>query len=158
MGKGKEYVVEGAMCMCKFGTTPGLLKIIDHKFAHINGKKLIATTMNLGNVFQPPGFTSCKINPMFPKPCVPAITMWDGAFDKLKINRIASPLTDKSKGTCATGGPSCIEIKMTGQIALPAAPQMKAATNVFQGDLDPTGESLALTDHQIDCFLQIKFS
>ncbi len=155
---GKKFVVEGALCMCKFGTTPGKLKIIDQQFAHINGKKLIGTTMNLGNVFEPPGFTSCKINPMFPKPCTPAVVMWDGAFDKVKINRIASFLTDKSKGTCASGCPGCIEFTMSGQIALPSAPQMKEATNVFQGDLDPTGESLALTEHQIDSFLNIKFS
>ena len=50
----KKFIVENALCTCKFGTVPGLLKIIDQKFAHINGKKLIATTMNLGDVFQPP--------------------------------------------------------------------------------------------------------
>jgi len=144
---GKKFVVENAMCMCKFGTTPGFLKIIDQKFAYVNGKKLVATTMNLGNVFQPPGFTVC--NAGYSKPCTPAIVKWSGAFEKVKINRIASILTEKSKGTCAAGSPDCIEFTTAGQITLPGVMQMKEATNVFQGDMDPIGESLALNEHQI---------
>lgn len=152
----KEFIVEGAMCQCKFGTTPGVLKIIDQQFAHINGKKLIATTMNLGNVFQPPGFTMCKVVPAYPKPCMPAITQWSGSFEKLKIRKTGNVLTSESKGTCAMGCPDCIEFVLSGQIPLPGLEQMQQASSQFQGDLDPTGESLALTDHQIDSFMNIK--
>ena len=154
----KEFIVEGAICQCKFGTTPGMLKIIDQQFAHINGQKLIATTMNLGNVFQPPGFTKCNINPIFPKPCVPAVTQWSGAFEKLKIRKAGAILTNESKGTCAMGCPDCIEFIQTGQIPLPGLPQMQQASAEFQGDLDPMGESLALTEHQIDSFMKIEIN
>ncbi|GHV29668.1 hypothetical protein FACS1894177_00920 [Bacteroidia bacterium] len=146
---GKKFVVENAICTCKFGTTPGFLKITDQKFAHVNGKKLVATSLNLGNVFHPPGFTVCKVVPSSPKPCTPAVIQWSGAFEKVKINRIAALLTEESKGACATGCPGCIEFTTPGQIALPGAMQMKDATNIFQGDMDPMGESLALNEHQI---------
>ncbi|MCL1932780.1 MAG: DUF4280 domain-containing protein [Candidatus Azobacteroides sp.] len=150
---GNKFIVEKAMCTCKFGTTPGFLKVTDQKFAHINGKKLIATTMNLGNVFQPPGFTVCKAG--YSKSCTPAVVRWSGAFEKVKINRIAALLTEKSKGTCAAGCPDCIEFITPGQIALPGAMQMKEATNVFQGDMDPVGESLALNENQITSLTRI---
>ena len=146
---GKKFVVENAMCTCKFGTTPGFLKITDQSFVHVNGKKLVGTTMTLGNAFQPPGFTVCKVVPSSPKPCAPSVTQWSGAFEKVKINRTAALLTDKSKGTCAKGCPGCIQFTNPGQIALPGAQQMKEASNVFQGEMDPMGESLALNEHQI---------
>jgi hypothetical protein len=152
---GKIFIVENALCMCKFGTTPGFLKITDQKFAHINGKKLIATTMNLGNVFQPPAFTVCNASPPFSRPCAPAVVQWSNAFGKVKVNRIAAILTDKSKGTCALGCPDCIEFVTTGQIALPGLPQMKEATSALQGDLDPLGESLALNEHQLESLTKI---
>lgn len=151
----KKFVVEGAICTCKFGTTPGFLKIIDQKFAHINGKKLIGSTMNLGNVFQPPGFTMCRVVPSVPKPCTPAVIRWSNAFEKAKINRLGALLTDQSKGTCASGCPDCITFLQPGQIALPGAMQMKEASKEFQGDLDPVGESLALNEFQIDCLTKI---
>lgn len=155
---GKKYIVEGAVCMCKFGTTPGLLKVLNQKKVHINGNKLVATDLNIGNVFEPPAFTMCKINPMFPKPCVPTVTQWSSPFSKIKINRMASPLIEGSKGTCGSGCPNCIEFMTTGQIELPGAPQMKNATAIIQGDLDPMGESLALSEHQIVSFLKVTIS
>lgn len=72
---GKEYIVQGAMCMCKFGVAPSILKVDDNKGVYMNGK-LTATTMTLGNVFYPPGCGACNINPLFPKPCTPAVTKW----------------------------------------------------------------------------------
>lgn len=155
---GEKFVVENAICICKFGTTPGFLKITDQQFVHINGKKLVATTMNLGNVLQPPGFTVCKVVPSSPKPCTPAVIRWSGAFEKVKINRIAAILTDKSKGTCAAGCPDCIEFTTPGQIAIPGAMQMKEASNVFQGDMDPIGESLALNEYQIGSLTKISMN
>jgi hypothetical protein len=151
----KEFIVEGAMCVCKFGTTPGILIVLDQPFAHINGKKLISTTTNLGNVFQPPGFTVCKAS-VLPKPCIPTVVQWSNAFEKLKVRKTGAVLINESKGTCALGCPDCIQFITTGQIPLPNELQMQQASSPFQGELDPTGESLALTSHQIDSFMKIK--
>lgn len=152
---GTKFIVEGALCKCHYGSTPAILKVIDHKFAHMNGDSLIATNVNLGNVFQVPAFGLCNINPLFPKPCIPSIIQWNGTFDKIKVNKIASPLIDGAKGTCVIGGPNCIEFITTGQLALPTTSQLGNASIEFQNDLDPIGESLALNEHQIDAFFKI---
>ena len=108
--------------------------------------------MNLGNVFEPPAFGVCK-SLWPPCPCVPAVIMWTGAFDKVKVNRIASFLTERSKGTCSMGCLDCIEFVTNGQIAMPNIENVAAE---FQGELDPTGESLALNKHQIESLTKIQ--
>lgn len=149
------FTVDGAICMCKFGTAPGILKIIDQHFVHVNGKKLAATTLNLGDVFQPPGFAVCRAT-WPPRPCTPAVTGWTLPFEKVKINRMASILTNESMGTCASGCPDCISFVTNGQFALPGVMQLKDASGIFQGDLDPVGESLALNENQIGSLLKIE--
>lgn len=146
---GKEFVVDGAMCMCKYGAAPGKLMVTDNQFFRLNGTKLCASTMTLGNVLYPPGFGVCKINPMFPKPCVPAIVKWSGQFSKIMMWG-GNPLTDKSKGTCSCGGPDCIEFMQTGQIPVPGNKQMQQATAAHQGELDAMGDPSALTEHPVD--------
>jgi hypothetical protein len=146
----KEFLVEGALCMCKFGASPGKLKVTDNTFFKANGNKLIATSQTLGNVFDPPGFGVCKVSPMTPKPCVPAIVQWSGFFPRLKMMTGAQPLTDESKGTCGSGIPECIEFSMTGQLPVPGVKDMQEATSEHQTELDPTGEATALTEHQIE--------
>lgn len=152
---GKKFIVEGAMCTCMFGASPGKLTVTDQQFAHINGSKLTATDKNLGNVFMPPGFGICKKS-WPPRPCTPMITQWSNAFTKIKINRVASPLLEDSKGTCALGSSNCVQFVMNGQIAMPGAPQMALASSGFQGDLDPLGEPLALNEAQIFGIKQIQ--
>lgn len=146
---GKEYIVQTAMCMCKFGAAPGILKVTDNKGVYMNGK-LTATTMTLGNVFNPPGFGVCKINPMFPKPCAPAITQWTGFYDGMTVNGNSNPLTDSSQGTCASGCPNCITFQMTGQISVPGLAQMKQASAVHQNDINPMGCPEALDEKAKD--------
>lgn len=146
---GKEFVVDGAMCMCKYGAAPGKLMVTDNRFFRLNGTKLCATTMTLGNVMYPPGFGVCKINPMFPKPCVPAIVKWSGQFGKITMMG-TNPLTDKSKGTCSCGGPDCVEFMQTGQIPVPGNKLMQQATATQQGELDAMGDPSALTKHPVD--------
>ncbi|WP_418500539.1 DUF4280 domain-containing protein [Culturomica massiliensis] len=146
---GKEYIVQGAMCMCKFGAAPGILKVTDNKGVYMNGK-LTATTMTLGNVFNPPGFGVCKINPLFPKPCTPAVTQWMGFYDGITINGSSNPLTDSSQGTCASGCPNCITFQMTGQIPVPGLAQMKQAAAAHQNDINPMGSPEALDENAED--------
>lgn len=152
----KEFLVEGAPCLCKFGAAPGKLKVTDNTFFKMNGSKLSATTLTLGNVFDPPGFGVCKVNPMAPIPCAPAITQWSGQFQGLKTSKGGYPLTDASKATCACGCPDCVEFMMTGQIPIPGPKQMREATAEHQGELDPAGSPAALTEHQIAFNLEIK--
>ena len=123
--------------------------VTDNQFFRLNGTKLCASTMTLGNVIYPPGFGICKVNPMFPKPCVPAITQWNGQFSKITMMG-GNPLTDKSKGTCSCGGPDCIEFMQTGQIPVPGSKQMQQATGEHQGELDAMGDPSALTKHPVD--------
>lgn len=146
---GKEYIVQTAMCMCKFGAAPGMLKVTDNKGVYMNGK-LTATTMTLGNVFNPPGFGVCKINPMFPKPCTPAVTQWTGFYDGMTVNGNSNPLTDSSQGTCASGCPNCITFQMTGQIPIPGLAQMKQASAAHQNDINPMGCPEALDENAKD--------
>lgn len=149
-----RFIVEGAFCTCKFGTTPARLLVLVPNHTHMNGGKMIADTLNLGNVFYSPGFTMCNsTNP--PKPCIPAVTQWSGAFDKIKFNRTASPLLPSSKGSCALGCPNCIEFINEGQIAILGIEQIKQVASEFLGDMDPLGEHLALHEEQIEAFKQI---
>lgn len=134
-----EYAVNGAVCRCKFGTTPGFLKVTDHQDVYMNGN-LVATDKTLGNVFEGIGFTRCKKS--YPsKPCTPAITGWTGAYDGVSINGSSAPLLGTSKGTCVLGCPDCITFQTSGQIAVPGLIQVKWAALSVQADINPLGRT-----------------
>jgi hypothetical protein len=145
---GKEYIVQTAVCQCKFGAAPGLLKVTDNKGIYMNGKR-VATTKTLGNVFNPPGFGLCKKNPLFPKPCVPAVTQWTDPYDGISVNG-GSPLTETSKGTCSQGCPDCVTFQTTGQIAIPGLAQMRQASFMHQIEMNPLGSAEALDENVKD--------
>ena len=71
-----EYIVNRAICQCKFGTTPGFLKVTDNQAVCMNGK-LAATDKTLGNVFEGAGFTMCKKS-WPPRPCTPSLSIGRG--------------------------------------------------------------------------------
>lgn len=146
----EEFIVEGAICLCKHGASPGKIKVADNSFFMMNGNKFTASTMTLGNAMYPPGFGVCRINPLYPKPCMPAITGWCGYFKGIKTSAGGNPLTDESKGTCGSGSPDCIEFSQTGQIPVPGPKQFAQATAEHQGELDPMGEPTGLQEHQTD--------
>lgn len=133
---GKEYIADGALCICKHGTGTGVLAV-KKKTKTINGGKMIASDMELGDVFQPPECVTCTINPLFPKPCKSNIIKWSNPAKNEKLQGGARPLLPESKATCSTGSPDCVEIIFHGQFELLGAPQMNAATNVFQNELNP---------------------
>ncbi|GHT43631.1 hypothetical protein AGMMS49965_17780 [Bacteroidia bacterium] len=146
----KEFLVEGALCTCQLGTLPGTLKVVDNRFATANGGKLMGTSMTLGNVFDPPGFGMCNLNPSTPKPCLPTVTQWTGHFDSLRIGPFAFALTEECKATCATGMPDCIAPTTTGQIPIPSVKKWAETNPVHEGDISSMGEQTSLTEHQID--------
>jgi len=133
----EKYAVDGALCVCNYGTAPGRMKVIDQNFVHINGQKLAGTSMNLGCCFYPPCFAVCK-STWPPRPCSPNVIQWSNTFTKVKVNRIATLLTERSKASCAIGGTDCISFLFHGQIPMPVfMPQLP-----LREQLDPTGEQL----------------
>ena len=145
----KEFLAKGALCMCKFGASPGRFTVLDQSYFYVNGYKLAGTTLSLGNTFEPPGFGVCKVNPIFSRPCTPAVVRWAKPFTAIKTSKESNPLTDESTATCATGAPDCITVVQTGQIPVPGLADFKKASAEHQADLDPTGESAGLDEHQI---------
>ena len=141
----EKYAVDGAVCMCSFGTAPGRMKVIDQQFAHINGQSLAGTSMNLGFAFYPPGFAVCRAS-WPPKPCAANVVQWSNTFTKVKVNRIATLLTDQSKATCALGGTDCISFMYHGQIPMPVT----MIQHPLMEQLDPTGEQL-INGQPMDC-------
>ncbi|WP_455593519.1 DUF3289 family protein [Bacteroides sp.] len=146
---GKEFAVKGAMCICKYGVTPGQLDTPENQFFKLNGSKLTATTKTVGSVFGPAGFGMCNVNPMLPRKCVPAITQWSGYYEGIKTSYGGNPLTDKSKATCSCGCPDCIEFVMSGQIPIPGVKDMQKATKEHQGELDCASSAKALSEHPV---------
>jgi hypothetical protein len=121
--KQKELVCQGALCQCKFGTTPDKFKVLTQTRYFINDKdakeKLMATHMDIGMTFEKNTFGSCKMTNN--SPCVPALLKWDGYYEKLTIEENqGKALVEDSKGTCAIAGSPCIEFMTTGQIAEPS--------------------------------------
>ena len=115
-----EYVVNGAICLCKFGTAPGFLKVMDNQVVYMNGK-LAATDKTLG------------------KPCTPSLVKWTGVYDGVSINSSSSPLLGISKGTCILGCQDCISFQTTGQIAIPGMSQISNSALCLQADINPLG-------------------
>ena len=132
---GKEYIVNRAICLCKFGTAPGFLKVTDNQAVCMNGK-LAATDKTLGNVFEGAGFTMCRKS-WSPKPCTPAIVGWSGAYDGVSINGSSSPLLGTSKGTCALGCTDCISFQTSGQIPIPNEQQLMKSAMALRSDINP---------------------
>ena len=147
---GEKFAVDGAICMCTFGTVPGRMQVIDQQFAHINGQSLAGTSMNLGCAFYPPYFAICK-STWPPRPCVPSVVQWSNTFTKVKVNRIATLLTNRSKATCAMGGVDCISFIFHGQIPFPVT----MIQHPLMEQLDPTGEQL-INGQPMDCLSKIE--
>ena len=132
-----EYVVNGAICLCKFGTAPGFLKVMDNQVVYMNGK-LAATDKTLGNPLEAPGFCQCKKS-WPPKPCTPSLVKWTGVYDGVSINSSSSPFLGISKGTCILGCQDCISFQTTGQIAIPGTSQISNSALCLQADINPLG-------------------
>jgi len=145
----KEFLVKGARCVCKYGSLTGRFTVLDHSHFYINGHKLAGSTLSLGNTFELPGFGVCRVNPIFPKPCIPAIVKWKKPYLALKNALGGNILTDQSTATCSSGCPDCISVLMTGQIPLPGVADFTKATSEQQEDIDPIGESEGLTAHNV---------
>jgi len=137
---GKQFIIDTAVCMCKFGTSPGMLKVNSHNLVILNhNNRKIATSRELMNTFYPPGFGTCKSSSPYTKPCVPNIINWSNVYKGMRVQRNSYPLMPDSKATCAISGVECIDIMFHGQIEIPGPLHIKNATGEHQQELDPAG-------------------
>jgi hypothetical protein len=114
----KHLVVDGAICMCTFGVSPDLLKVLTNKKEYANDakgiKKLIASTMDIGSPFQLGTFGACS--KLLGGPCKSIVLQWSGFYSPTQLNNGGFPLLEDSKATCPIGAPDCIRIIFHGQI------------------------------------------
>ena len=130
----KEKVVQGAMCLCKYGTTPDKLKVLTQQKYYLNdhqgNSKLAATHKDIGTTFEKNTFGPCKKQPTpggF-KPCQAIVTEWSGYYEKEKYDPPGGYiLLEDSKATCPIGGKDCISILKSGQIGEPTKKNLKNA-------------------------------
>jgi hypothetical protein len=138
---GKNFIIDTAVCICKFGTAPGRLKVSSHRLATLNhGDKKMATSNELQNTFYPPAFGTCTYNSPYTRPCAPAIVKWSNVYKGMRLPGNAYPLMPDSKATCAMSGIECIDITFHGQLEIPGPLHVKNATAEHQTELDPAGE------------------
>ncbi|MGS2737972.1 DUF4280 domain-containing protein [Sinomicrobium sp. M5D2P17] len=142
MSSEKYLVCQGAMCQCKFGTTPDVLKVSSQDKYYINdsssSQKLVGNTMDLGSPLKAGTFGSCK--KMNNNPCKPAVTQWKDFYDKVVLKNGGKILTEESKATCAVAGSPCIEFTTTGQMATVNPGNAEKADEEVQQELNPLVE------------------
>jgi hypothetical protein len=120
----KHFVCQGAVCECNFGTAPDKLKVLTQSKRYINDEegttKLMATHKDTGLTFEKNTFGQCKLQPTSSgfKPCIPALTQWQGFYEKVKLeDNGGNPLLEDSMGVCTISGSPCIKISFHGQTA-----------------------------------------
>lgn len=136
----KEKVVQGAQCVCKFGTTPDKLMVLTHTKWYVNDKdaseKLVATNKDIGVPFENKTFGSCA--QMRNNPCQVNVTEWEGYYE----NEFYDPpggyiLLDDCKATCPIGGKGCISIIDSGQKGEPSEKNMKNSDPELMSQVNP---------------------
>lgn len=141
----KEKVVQGAVCMCKYGTTPDKLKVLTQTKYYLNDyegtKKLAATHKDIGaTTFEKNTFGPCKMQPTpggF-KPCQIIVTAWTGFYEKEKYTPPDGYiLLEDSKATCPIGGKDCISILKSGQRGEPSKKNIENADIELQSHVNP---------------------
>jgi len=115
----KHIVVQGAQCLCNFGTAPDKLKVLTNTKEYANDKegnrKPIASTKDIGTTFEKNMFGSCS--KMNNKPCQATVTEWSGYYEEVTLLNGGKMLLEDSKGTCPAGAKDCIRIVQHGQKA-----------------------------------------
>ena len=145
----KEKVVQGAICMCNFGTTPDKLKVLTQQKHFANDKdgstKLIATNKYLGTTFEKNTFGSCKKTNN--SPCSAIVTAWSGFYEKVTFeDNQGKILLEDSKATCPNGGKDCIKIINHGQIAEVSSQNVKNSDPIAQSIINPLVDASSLLD------------
>lgn len=135
----KHLVVQGATCICNFGTTPDKLLVLTNKKDFANdskgSKKLIATTLDIGSTFEKNTFGACaKLNG---NKCTAMAMEWKKFHEDIILNNGGNILLEDSLGTCPIGGTDCIKIMNHGQIAEASTQNVKNVDEDVQSILNP---------------------
>jgi hypothetical protein len=142
----KHFVVQGAVCKCKFSEDPSKtdkIKVKSHKKHFGNDKKgsekLIATTKEIGQTLEKNTFGKCKKQPAGNSflPCQAVITKWSGFYENVTLSNQGKILLENSKATCPMGAPDCIEITDHGQTAEPGEQNFKNAEPMVHKLVNP---------------------
>ncbi|WP_316826788.1 DUF4280 domain-containing protein [Pedobacter miscanthi] len=135
----KYIVVQGAVCMCNFGTAPDKLKVLTQQKEYVNDKdganKLIATDKDIGTTFEKNMFGSCS--KMNNKPCTAAVTKWSGFYENTVLTNGGKLLLEDSKATCPIGGTDCIKIVFHGQVMEPSSSNFVNSPDEVQSAINP---------------------
>lgn len=144
----KHLVVDGAMCMCDFGTTPDFLTVLTHKREYANDKegttKYIASTKDIGSTFKKNCFGSCAKQRN--NPCTAVVTEWKGFYENTTLTNGGKIILEDSTATCPIGGAGCIKIKKHGQTAEPNSQSFKHAEPKVSRVLNPAVDPRELTE------------
>lgn len=148
----KHFVVQGAICQCKFSETPmtDKLKVKSQSKEYANdaeGKqKLIASSMEVGQTLEKNTFGNCKLQPTGSsyKPCQAVITKWSNFYEKVTLSNKGKVLLENSKATCPIGGSDCISIKDHGQKATITQQNIDNADDDVMAILYPFGNLKAM--------------
>lgn len=134
----KHLVCNGAVCQCKFGTTPDKIKVKQTDY-YINendpSQKAIANTKDIGQPFEANTFGSCK--KLNNNPCKPVITEWKDFYKQVTLENKGKILLENSTASCAIGGPSSVSITFHGQTANVASQHQNKTTDDVQAQLNP---------------------
>ncbi len=135
----KHLVCESAICKCDYGAAPDKLVVRTQTLRYINdngAQKLIGTDKDLGVPFQKGTFGTCaKKNG---GPCVPAITKWEGFYEKITLeDNGGHALLEDSVATCAVAGTGCVRFLHHGQTAAVGGGAVAKANRAKHAELNP---------------------
>jgi hypothetical protein len=140
----KHIVVQGAQCMCKFGSAPDKLKVLTNKKEFANdkdgSKKPIATTKDINATFEKNMFGSCS--KMNNRSCQATVTKWSGFYEDTILSNGGKILLEDSKATCPIGTTDCIEIVQHGQQSEASKQNFANANSNVQSQLNPMAASV----------------
>lgn len=152
--KKKHLVVQGATCMCNFGSAPDKLKVLTNQKEYANdpeGKdKLIASDLDIGVPFEKGTFGNCSQKNG--NPCVAAVTQWSGYYEKTTLYTGGKILIETSKATCPTGGPDCIRIINHGQQADVNKLNLQQAKPEVHAVLNPAVDIEKMLDDGVEAY------
>ncbi len=143
MSSEKYLICQGAMCQCQQGFVPDLLKVLSQTKYSINDEggstKLVGNTMDLGIPFEAGTFGMCKLQPTGSSymTCVPSITAWEGAYEKVELGNGGQILTEESKAVCAIAGSAVVEFMTNGQMGAPQVSNFESADEEVHNQLNP---------------------
>lgn len=135
----KHVVCQGAICQCKFGTSPDKLKVKSQNGYYVNDKdgqqKPIANTKDIGQPFEAKTFGSCK--KMNNNSCKPNITEWKDFYEKVTLPNEGHVLLENSRAVCSVAGSPCVDIVFHGQTAAVTADNAQKSDSAVQSQLNP---------------------